>query len=68
LPKITGRRYGRIGLTDLGVQRIDARGVDLNQHVDIAQLRVRHLHGVNVVIAAVAIDRECLHDGSCSGC
>ena len=59
-----------LAVPDFGVQRIDARGVDLNQHVVIPQLRVRHLDGVNVVVAAVAIDRECLHDGSgsCSGC
>ena len=48
LPKITGRDtagWFDLAVPDFGVQRIDARGVDLNQHVVIPQLRVRHLDG-----------------------
>ena len=51
-----------LAVPDFGVEWVDARGVDLDQDVVIPQLRVRHLDGANVVIAAVFVDRERLHD------
>ena len=52
---------------DLGVQGVDARGVDLDQHVVLAHLGLRHLAGPKAAAASVAVDDECPHVSPPSG-
>jgi hypothetical protein len=43
------------------VQRVDASGAHLDQHVTVADLRLGYIGGVEPVLA-VMLDDECLHD------
>src|SRR5205823_6666100 len=52
-----------LAVPDLGIQRVDAGRVDLDQHVVLAHLGHWHVADPSIVAAAsVAIDYECLHD------
>jgi hypothetical protein len=52
-----------LAVADHLVERVDAGGAHLDQHVTVADLRLRYLGGAQAVFA-VLLDDECLHDRS----
>jgi hypothetical protein len=52
-----------LAVADHFVQRVDAGGAHLDQHVTVADLRLGYVGGAKSVLA-VLLDDECLHDRS----
>ena len=52
-----------LAVADHLVQRVDAGGAHLDQHVTVTDLRLGHLGGAQPVLAVLLHD-ECLHDRS----
>ena len=50
-----------LAVSDFGIQKVDARGVNLDQDVILPQLRVWHVARPHAVGASVTIEDECLH-------
>jgi hypothetical protein len=50
--------------SNLGVQRVDAGGVDLDQHIILAQFRIRHFADPAALFLPITFDDECLHNKS----
>ena len=50
-----------LAVSDLGIQKIDTSGVNLDQDVILAQFRVWHVASPQTVGASVTIEDECLH-------
>ena len=50
-----------LAVSDFGIQKVDTSGVNLDQDVILAQLRVWHLAGPNAIGASITIEDECLH-------
>src|SRR6266700_3838596 len=48
-------------VSDLGIQKVYAGGVDLDQYVILPHFRVWHFGGPHVVAASIALYDECLH-------
>ena len=46
---------------DLGIQKVDTSGVDLDQDVILRQLRVWHVANSDTIGTSVTIEDECLH-------
>jgi len=63
-----GQDQLELPIPDLGIQHVDARGVNLDQHVVLAHRRLRHVCGPQVVAGfSVAIDGERPHVSPPSG-
>jgi len=56
-----GQNEFELAVLDLQVERLDAGGVDLDQDVIVAQLRVGHFTSPHTIAAPITIDDECLH-------
>jgi len=50
-----------LAVSDFGIQKVYASGVNLDQDVILAQLRVWHFASPHTVGASVTIEDECLH-------
>ena len=50
-----------LAVSNFGIQEVDTSGVNLDQDVILAQLRVWHLAGPHAIGASVTIEDECLH-------
>ena len=50
-----------LAVSDFGIQKVDASGVNLDQDVILPQLRVWHVASPHAVGASVTIEDECLH-------
>ncbi len=48
-------------VSDLGIQLVNTRGVNLDQDVILQHLRLRHVAGPHAIGASVTIEDECLH-------
>src|SRR5438128_11807093 len=50
-----------LAVSDFGIQKVDTSGVNLDQDVILAQLRVWHVASPHTIGASVTIEDECLH-------
>jgi hypothetical protein len=50
-----------LAVSDFGIQKVDAGGVNPDQDVILPHLRVWHLASPHAVGASVTIEDECLH-------
>ena len=50
-----------LAVPDFRIKKIDTSGVNLDQDVILAQLRVWHLAGPHAIGASITIEDECLH-------
>jgi hypothetical protein len=56
-----------LAVSDFGIQKVDAGGVNLDQNIILPQLRIRHFASPHTVGASVTIEDECLHRRSVRG-
>ena len=50
-----------LAVSEFGIQKVDTSGVNLDQNIILAQLRVWHFTSPHTVGASVTIEDECLH-------
>ena len=50
-----------LAVSEFGIQKVDTSGVNLDQNIILAQLRVWHFASPHTVGASATIEDECLH-------
>ena len=50
-----------LAVSDFGIQKVDASGLNLDQNVILPQFRVWHVASPYAIGASVTIEDECLH-------